>query len=408
VAIVGAGPGGCAAAITAARAGQRVVMVDKARFPRDKFCGDGLTADALRRLEGLGLDPAAVASWQPVDQFHLRSPRGREVVYRLPAGTGRYAAVARRLDLDAALVSRARAEGVEVIEGARLTGAHPSADQVALSFRGDRRAGSGSDLEVEAAHVIGADGMWSPLRKLLGVDRGGYRGEWHAFRQYWRNVTGPAADQLWISFEPDLLPGYFWSFPLAGGTANVGFGIRRGGALSTQDMGSRWPELLARPHIRRLLGPEAEPESAHRAWPIPAALDDRLLVDGRVLFVGDAAAATDPMTGEGIGQALSTGTWAAEAIVAARSDAPEQAAAHYQATVGAHLAIDHRLADRLSAVLASPRLCHTVLATTALNDWTRRNFARWLFEDYPRAILATPRRWHRHMLTGPGAWSDPT
>ena len=114
------------------------------------------------------------------------------------------------------------------------------------------------------------------------------------------------------------------------------------------------------------------------------------------------------MTGEGIGQALATGTWAAEAIVAAGPDAPERAAARYQAMV--RRAPGRRPPPgrpaQLGAGLAPPA-CDTVLATTALNDWTRRNFARWLFEDYPRAVLATPSRWHRRMLTGPGAWSDP-
>ncbi|MEZ5177822.1 MAG: hypothetical protein R2746_05920 [Acidimicrobiales bacterium] len=72
-------------------------------------------------------------------------------------------------------------------------------------------------------------------------------------------------------------------------------------------MKALWPELLARPHIAAVLGPDAEPEGRHQAWPIPARVDEIPLTAGRVLWVGDAAAATDPMTGEGIGQALATG-----------------------------------------------------------------------------------------------------
>ncbi len=399
---MGAGPAGTAAAITLARAGVEVTLVDKANFPRDKFCGDGLTADALRRLEALGVGPAQVTSWFDVDEVRIRSPRGRVTTYPLPSDGGRYASVARRMDLDAALVDRARDAGAQVVEGATLVRACPHAAGVELGFtRSDQPV-----LELEARHVIGADGMWSPLRKLLGVDVAGYRGEWHAFRQYWHGVTGPAADQLWVLFEPDLLPGYLWTFPVAGGVANVGFGIRRGGRVSTHQMAARWPELLDRPHVRALLGPGAEPESPHRAWPIPAALDARVLVDGRVLFVGDAAGATDPMSGEGIGQALATGTWAADAIVAGAAQGGDAAwvGQRYQESVRTHLALDHRFAGALSGVLASPWLASAVLGTTALNDWTRRNFARWLFEDYPRAILATPRRWHRGMLSGAGAY----
>jgi flavin-dependent dehydrogenase len=188
------------------------------------------------------------------------------------------------------------------------------------------------------------------------------------------------------------------------GQANVGFGILRGGRITTQEMKRLWPDLLARRQLRELLGPDAQPEGPHRAWPIPARVDRTVLTDGRVLFVGDAAAATDPMTGEGIGQALSTGRWAAEAIDRAGPGRPDVAAGDYEAVVGRELTVDHRLAAALSRILASPLAAELVLGTTALVPWTRRNFARWMFEDYPRAILATPRRWHRGMLTGQGAF----
>ena len=163
--------------------------------------------------------------------------------------------------------------------------------------------------------AIGADGMWSPLRKALGASEPGYLGEWHAFRQYFTNVSDAAASQLWVWFDADLLPGYAWSFPLADGRANVGFGIARGGSISTQAMKQLWPELLTRPHVRKVLGDDAEPEAPHKAWPIPARIGSLPLSRGRALFVGDATGATDLLTGEGIGQALLTGMLAADAIL---------------------------------------------------------------------------------------------
>src|SRR3954469_1448988 len=93
VAVVGGGPAGAAAAITLARAGRDVVLVDKAGFPRDKFCGDGLTTSALRLLERLALAPADVASWQPVDDVAIAGPSGRTHHFPLPRGAGLYAAV---------------------------------------------------------------------------------------------------------------------------------------------------------------------------------------------------------------------------------------------------------------------------------------------------------------------------
>ncbi|MDQ3640883.1 MAG: FAD-dependent oxidoreductase, partial [Actinomycetota bacterium] len=147
VVVVGGGPAGAAAAITLARAGTSVLLVDKARFPRDKCCGDGLTADALRQLEALGLRPESVADWQQVHEVFVRSPVGRTVSFPLP-DDGQYAVVAPRTQLDAALLDVARAAGVKVADGHGLTGA--------------RLVDGGIELEVDglgtitAAYAVGA------------------------------------------------------------------------------------------------------------------------------------------------------------------------------------------------------------------------------------------------------------
>ena len=94
-----------------------MVVIDKAVFPRDKFCGDGLTAGALRHLEALGLDPLEVASWHRVDDIVVHGPNGREVEFPLPRDQGQFAVVARRFDLDHALVKRARHVGATIHDG---------------------------------------------------------------------------------------------------------------------------------------------------------------------------------------------------------------------------------------------------------------------------------------------------
>ncbi len=402
VAVVGGGPAGAAAAITLARAGRDVLLVDKARFPRDKCCGDGLTASALRQLDALGLDPRDVASWQPVQDVWLRSPSGRSVAYPLPRDGGAFAVVARRSDLDAALLDVARAEGVKVFDGHGLWAAEwlPGDDTIRLLVDG---LGT-----VTARYAIGADGMWSPLRKALGAtDEAGYLGEWHAFRQYFNGVDGPAATQMWVWFEPDLLPGYAWSFPLPGGRANVGFGIQRRPGSPTRAMKEQWVDLLSRSHVRHALGAGCA-EGPHKAWPIPARVHNTSLAaaSGRALFVGDAARATDPMTGEGIGQALHTGVDAAAAILAAGAARPLAAAARYQREVRRNLAVDNRLAAALSRALRHRKGARGAIRLSGLTSWTRRSFARWLFEDYPRALVATPYRWRRGALSSPGAFHE--
>jgi flavin-dependent dehydrogenase len=203
-----------------------------------------------------------------------------------------------------------------------------------------------------------------------------------------------------IWFEKDLLPGYAWSFPLADGRANIGFGIQRGGDNAVGAMNELWLDLLDRPHIRDVLGPDAKPEDRRLAWPIPARVGRVPLIGPSTMFVGDAAAVTDPMTGEGIGQALLTGRLAAEAILHAAD--PEKS---YEREVRRELVSDDRMARALIPLLGYPMITRGAIRLTGANDWTRRNFARWMFEDYPRAMIATPRRWHRGMFTGSGAFA---
>jgi geranylgeranyl reductase family protein len=398
VIVVGAGPAGVAAAIELRRAGRSVLVIDKARFPRDKCCGDGLTTLALRELEHLGLTPGDVHNWSDVDAAWLRSPSGREVTVPLP-DVGRYAAVAPRVDLDHALVQLARRQGVDVRDGHGFAAIATTDDHVDVDI---------DDVgTVRCRYVVAADGMWSPIRKAVGAGVDGYRGEWHAFRQYAACVTGPAADRLVVWFEEDLLPGYAWSFPLPGNRVNIGFGVLRDGGRKIQDMAALWRDLLERPHVVEALGPEFLLEGRHTAWPIPARIDDIALTAGRILFVGDAAAATDVMTGEGIGQALLTGRLAADAIVAAGATRADDVARRYESAVRAELFADHRMSKRLGAILKHPAGARgAIRVVDASGEWGRRNFARWMFEDEPRAIATSPRRWHRHFLARPGAYVD--
>jgi menaquinone-9 beta-reductase len=403
VAVVGAGPAGSAAAITLARLGRHVVLIDRATFPRDKCCGDGLTAAALRQLEDLGLDPAGVPSWQLVDEAVVALPNGHQVRLPLPGpGTrseGQFAASARRTDLDAALVDLACQAGARLIAGQRVT-------DVRLMERGsgvevlldDRRA-------VRARYAIGADGVWSAVRKALGLGQAGYLGDWQAGRQYFRNV-GPDARRLWVWFEADMAPGYAWSFPLPDGTANVGYGVVRRPGEPPGGLRGQRTDLLARPHIARVLGPDAAPMGPWKAWPIPAGITETALtgLEGRVLFAGDAARACDPMTGEGIAQALETAQLAARAINGAGPWRPEEAAARYRRQIRWGMALDDHLARDLSRVLARPGGARGALRMADRGEWFRRQFARWMFEDYPRAVLVTPHRWRRRLFRRSGAF----
>ena len=396
VLIIGAGPSGTACAATLHRLGHNVTVVDKATFPRDKCCGDGLTTNALRILDQLGFDPSRVPDWQITSDVVVHSPTGRTIELPLPDVGGVFAAVAPRSQLDHALVQHCRDAGITIHEGHAFVSLSETDKSIVVDVEG---------LETfDVDYVVAADGMWSPVRKAMGLSTAGYLGEWHAFRQYIGNVTGSSATQLHVWFEKDLLPGYAWSFPLPGNRANFGYGILRTSERSTKFMNDTWRELLTRPHIREALGADFVPEDRHSAWPIPARIDEAIRSSGRVLFIGDAVCATDTLTGEGIGQALETGIAAAESIHSGNS--PHEVRAHYSRAIDKTLLADHRMSVALSAILARPFFARLVLTVVDTNKWTRTNFARWMFEDEPRAIVLTPRRWHRKFLSRSGAYES--
>ena len=251
------------------------------------------------------------------------------------------------MELDAALVDLARAAGAKVLDG--------HAAHVAIAGRADRSPSTPTaSAPIHARYAIGADGMWSPLRKMLGAAEAGYLGEWHAFRQYFAEVGPAAATQLWVWFEPDLLPGYAWSFPLAGRRANVGFGIPRGGTISTQAMKQLWPELLARPHIHAVLGGSAVAEAPHKAWPIPARIGSLPLTAPAGAVRRRRGGRDRPPDGRGHRPGAAHRRSRADAILHHGLEHTEQIAAGYREAVLRSLAADHHMSVALGKVLERP------------------------------------------------------
>jgi len=397
VLVIGGGPAGCAAAIELVNSGRNVTIIDKANFPRDKCCGDGLTTDALRLLESMGLKPSTVKNWNEIMNVVIHSPNGNTIELPLPQGRGQYAAIVPRTELDERLLDLARDAGTSIQTPVRFESLRELDQHVEVMTSTDRK--------ILARYVIAADGMWSSVRKALGVGINNYRGDWHAFRQYF-SQTGPEAQHLRVWFEPDLLPGYMWLFPLPGQRANIGFGVLRGSHYEIGDLGKLWNNLLERPHIRDVIGPNAVPEGNRKAWPIPSRLMELLPSKGRVHFVGDAIGAADPMTGEGIAQALRTGRSSALAIIKSGPFKPQQAEAIYKRAIADELGHDHQFAERLQKLLEKSETTELALKLANYNDWTRRNFARWMFEDYPRALALTPNRWSSNMFNLDGAYQQ--
>ena len=305
-----------------------------------------------------------------------------------------FAAIVPRAEYDLALIDLARELMVDVRLGLKFSSINFDEEKTFLNIEGIG--------EVETSFVIAADGAWSPVRRSLDLGEEQPRGEWLAFRQYVSGVASGSND-LHVWFEKDLLPGYAWSFPLPNGKANVGFGVLKSQHSSASETAQLARELFNRKSISETLGSDIKLEGRQTAWPIPARINSQQLTNRSVIFVGDAAASTDILTGEGIGQALLTGILAGEAIKSGGNQ--KTVTSLYEKSVKGHLLADHRMSVALQKVLAHPAGAENALRLASLNQWSRRNFARWMFEDYPRALLFTPKRWKKGVFDSEGAYN---
>tara|TARA_B100001142_G_scaffold330376_1_gene398771 strand:- start:8769 stop:9977 length:1209 start_codon:yes stop_codon:yes gene_type:complete len=393
VVIVGGGPAGSSAACSMAKSGLSVLLIDKSEFPRDKCCGDGLTTMALRLSEELGLNIENLKNLEVVNEAVIHFPSGKREIFPLPK-KGMFAAIVPRAEYDLALIDLARELMVDVRLGLKFSSINFDEEKTFLNIEGIG--------EVETSFVIAADGAWSPVRRSLDLGEEQSRGEWLAFRQYVSGVASGSND-LHVWFEKDLLPGYAWSFPLPNGKANVGFGVLKSQHSSASETAQLARELFNRKSISETLGSDIKLEGRQTAWPIPARINSQQLTNRSVIFVGDAAASTDILTGEGIGQALLTGILAGEAIKSGGNQ--KTVTSLYEKSVKGHLLADHRMSVALQKVLAHPAGAENALRLASLNQWSRRNFARWMFEDYPRALLFTPKRWKKGVFDSEGAYN---
>jgi geranylgeranyl reductase family protein len=407
VVVVGGGPAGSSAAVTLARAGVEVVLVDRARFPREKCCGDGLTTGCLRRLDAIGLDPRSVASFTEVDALIASSPSGRVVRVPLKGAAGVYGAVARRSDLDAALIELARSAGVKVVDGDGVAAiaTAPRGSGITITLK--------SGAELRAPVLLAADGARSTVRRLVraredaSAVRAGElpgRDSWLAYRQYVSSVSDQAARELWVRFDSALLPGYGWSFPLGDGRANVGIGVPRQTGTSGHELRRAWTDTLASAFFTSLLGHGATLEGAVRAWPIPTGVrrQDLTAWGGRILFLGDAAATADPFTGEGIAQALESGVLAAHAVLAGGTDG----AATYESMIARALFTEQRISRGARALLSVPLGARAAIRGTGLGPRITNLVGRWLYEEYPRTVLTRPGSWRALRAVRPGAFAN--
>ncbi len=313
VLIAGAGPAGCLAGITLARAGARVLMIDRALFPRAKLCGDSLNPGALALLRRFDLGDHVERHGVPAEGMLVTGEAGAQVRARYPRGArGRLIS---RSEFDAWLLEQAIAAGVWFEDRTRVTGAEvDDADRV-TGLRLERR--NGGPATVRAPVTIAADGRRSTLAFGLGLARHPQWPRRWAVGAYFEGVAGLSSlGEMHIRARH-----YIGIAPLPGGVANACLVAPGLASLPThRDLGRLLSAEICRD---RLLGPRfASARLVSRPIALgPLAVDSAGAGLPGLLLAGDAAGFIDPMTGDGLYFAMRGGELAAEAAIRALSGA---------------------------------------------------------------------------------------
>lgn len=318
IVVVGAGPAGASAAIHFRQMNPDldIALIDRASFPRDKACGDGLGPGVIPQLAALGIDLSEIDYANTVNVAEVHGPDG--LAFRTDLSTTsdslQHGATARRIDFDNLLLRRAQTLGVRTFEGTRfLTYApHDETNEVHLHDVDSRR-----QFTLYCDLLVGADGANSRVRRAAGIRPNSPKRTSIAIRAY-GDLPSDCSDRIVISFEDGIRPGYGWCFPFRDGTANVGVGM---GISDYRKLRPDLKELLQ--HYLEVLADRHLPVTGvdnFSTYTLPHGGRLPRMTGDRVALVGDAASMINPLSGEGIVYGLKASRLLAETIASTSLD----------------------------------------------------------------------------------------
>jgi geranylgeranyl reductase family protein len=307
VIIAGAGPAGCAAALALKDAGLKTALIDKASFPRDKICGDAIPGRAIKTLHAI--DPAYEQAFSKhAFKYATKSTtlffKSRKVTFNWV----REAYTCTRMEFDNFLFSLVKNNtDTDIYLNTNIKTATKNADGYEVIT---------GDSTLHCKILIGADGAHSVLAKQLAgrtMNREHFVG---SVRAYYSNVAGLSPDTTEIYFDKRFLPSYLWVFPLPGNRANVGFGMLSSEiAKRKANIRETFYEFIDQNPVLKEKFSGAKRESPLEGFGLPLGSEIGTISGDHFLLTGDAASLIDPVSGDGIGNAMLSGKLAAEQAV---------------------------------------------------------------------------------------------
>jgi geranylgeranyl reductase family protein len=395
VAVIGAGPGGSAAAYYLAKQGLNVLLLDKSDFPRDKTCGDGITPRGLHVLADMGiLDEAERAGFR-INGIELFSERGTIMAGGVPNHPDYpdHLLVVPRLKLDDIIRKRAVKSGAHFESPVRVQGLRVEGESVTIPA--DR---SGHPLEYKARVVILAIGANMRMLQDIGLMKRLPR-TIAAVRTYYEGMQG-IGDSIQGDFKDVPNPGYGWIFPIARDAANVGLGMWRDLAHDQGSLRSALDVFVNSPRLKPMLA-RARQVGPIKSYPLRIDFTTAPTFGERVLLVGETAGLVSPLTGEGIDFALESGKLAAEFLAGlfARADFSKQSLSAYDRLLRANFHSFFRALGYLRHVYVNPLLMDRVFKVCEKVPEVKEIFVSVLLSQESPTRMLHP-RFLRQVLLG--------
>ncbi|MFH1199943.1 MAG: geranylgeranyl reductase family protein [Candidatus Micrarchaeota archaeon] len=315
VIVVGGGPGGSTCAALLGQNGAKVLLVDKAKFPRDKTCGDAVSGKCVTVLRELGLiDEVEKLRHSEVLGVAFSSPEGVIVDVPFPRNAQGKAQgyVCRRKDYDNLLFSNAK-KHAETWEQFQVTDVLKDGNGFVNGVAGTDLS-TGARKEVRAKIVVGADGATSIVANKLGLLAHLPNHNCVALRGYYKGITG-MHNSIEIHFVQEMIPGYFWIFPLEDGYANVGVGMLASDVARTKiNLKQAMLDIIEKSPMFAPRFKNARQVGEITGWNLPFGSHHRRAHGDGFVLLGDAASLIDPFSGEGVGNAMTSASYAAKVI----------------------------------------------------------------------------------------------